>query len=219
MRRIGLAVVLAFTLFVALLAAKAEQTSKIPRIGYLSASSTSASGHLLKAFTEGLRDLGWTEGLNIVVETRWAEGHYDRLTGQAAELVKLNVDVIVASPTEAIRAAQRATRSIPIVMATGGDPVALGLVASLARPGGNITGMTSVATELIAKRLEFLKVIAPAMVLLHWGCGGQRLRSTDASRRPSEWRTILTPASGTPGRINRVLRVMLREVRRAGWFN
>ena len=119
----------------------------------------------------GLRDLGYVEGKNIVIEYRWAEGNYDRLPDLAAELVRLKVDVLVTHGAPGTRAAKRATTTVPIVMATGGDAVATGLVASLARPGGNITGSTFFALEINAKRLELLKEAFPrtkrVAILLH----------------------------------------------------
>ena len=140
------------------LATRAQQPSKRALIGILSGFSPSPRE---EAFCQRLRDLGYIEGQTVTIQSRYAEGRFARLPELAGELVGLNVDVIVASPTEAIHAAQQATKTIPIVMATGGDPVGLGFVNSLAHPGGNITGLTSVATILTAKRLEFLKAIAP----------------------------------------------------------
>ena len=145
-------------LLAAPLAAEAQQPAKVPRIGILSAGAASAREEALR---HGLREVGYVEGQNVVIEPRYAEGRFAKLPDLANELVRLNVDVIVASPTEAIRAAQRATKTIPIVMAFSGDPVGSGIIARLAQPGGNITGLTSVAPELTAKRLEFLKAIAP----------------------------------------------------------
>jgi len=142
------------------LAAAAQQPQKVPQVGILSAFSASARE---EAFRHGLRDLGYVEGQNVALRSRYAQGRFDKLPDLAAELVRLNVDVILASPTEAIRAAQRATKTIPIVMPVSGDPVGSGIVTSLAHPGGNITGLTSVAPELTAKRLELLKTIAPTV--------------------------------------------------------
>ncbi len=157
------AILIALALVAAPLVAEVQQPTKIVQIGILSAFSPSARE---EAFRQELRELGYVEGQNVMIQARYSEGQFSRLPELAVELVRLNVDVIVASPTEAIRAAQRATKKIPIVMATSGNPVALGLAASLARPGGNITGLTSVATELTAKRLEFLKAIAPEISLV-----------------------------------------------------
>jgi putative ABC transport system substrate-binding protein len=120
--------------------ARAQQPPKIPRIGFL---TTAAGDPSAEAFREGLRELGYVEGRNIVIEYRYAEGRTESLSELAEELVRLKVDVIVTTATEPSLAAQRATRTIPIVMGGGGDPVAAGLVASLARPGGNITGVTT----------------------------------------------------------------------------
>ena len=160
MRLIGLAVMLTVSFIVAPLAAGAQQRAKIPRIGILSSDAASTRE---EAFRQGLRDLGDVEGQNVAIESRYADGRFEKLPGLATELVRLNVDVIVASPTEAIRAAQGATKTIPIVMAFSGDPVGSGIVAQLAHPGGNITGLTTMAAELTAKRLEFLKAIAPTI--------------------------------------------------------
>jgi putative tryptophan/tyrosine transport system substrate-binding protein len=146
-------------------AIKAPYAATVARIGYLSVSSASASGHLRKAFTEGLRDLGWTEGQNIVVEERWAEGNYARLVDQAVELVKLNVDVVVAAgPNPVIRAAKQATSAIPIVMIVGGDPIGQGFISSIQHPGGNITGTTWDPDPRIAEKyFEFLKEMVPRL--------------------------------------------------------
>ncbi len=145
---------------------QAQQAKKVPRIGYLStgllASASAYERIRIEAFREGLRDLGYIEGQNILIEYRHAEGKYDRFPDLAAELVRLKVDVIVAAGgTPAIRAAMQATKTIPIVMPVVGDPVASGLVASLARPGGNVTGLTIISPELSGKRLELLKEAFP----------------------------------------------------------
>jgi len=146
-------------------AIKAPYAATVARIGYLSVSSASASGHLRKAFTEGLRGLGWTEGQNIVIEERWAEGNYTRLADQAVELVKLNVDVIVAAgPNPVIRAVKQATSVVPIVMIVGGDPIGQGFISSIQHPGGNITGMTWDPDPRIAEKyFEFLKEMIPRL--------------------------------------------------------
>jgi ABC-type uncharacterized transport system substrate-binding protein len=145
------------------LAAHAQQPKKIPRIGFLSAASVSGEADRLDAFRLGLSELGYVEGQNVAIESRWAEGKYDRLPGLAAELVRLKVDVIVTYGPPAIQAAKEATRTIPIVMAGIIDPVATGFVASLARPGGNITGLSLMAPELIGKQLQILKEIVPTV--------------------------------------------------------
>jgi putative ABC transport system substrate-binding protein len=140
---------------------EAQQTGKVARIGYLSPVSAERGKSLLAAFQQGLQELGYTAGKNIVIEQRYAEGKRDRLPALAAELVRLKVDVIVTAADPAIRAAKRATGTIPIVMCTTGDPIASGLVVSLARPGGNLTGLTALGTELSEKRLELLKEAVP----------------------------------------------------------
>ena len=141
---------------------EAQQPTKVPRIGYLTP-SISANRSLFQAFREGLRDLGYVEGKNIVIEWRANEGKLDRNPALAAELVRLKVDVIVAVGSGEIRAAKEATAAIPIVMVRGGDPVGSGFVASLARPGGNITGLAILRPELSGKRLELLKEIVPKL--------------------------------------------------------
>src|SRR5712691_8654385 len=130
------------------LAAHAQQAAKIPRIGLLSPFSPSAAAVWHRAFLQGLRDLGWVEGNNISIEYRYAEGRNDRLPDLAADLVRLKVDIIFVDSTSPALAAKKATRAIPIVMASGGDSVASGLVESLARPGGNITGLDQMSPEL-----------------------------------------------------------------------
>jgi len=142
--------------------AEAQQPKKIPLIGYVSGSGNpKAPGPLVEGFRQGLRDLGYIEGKNILVEYRYVEEGLDRVPGLVTELVRLKVDVLVATVTQAIRAAKQATKTIPIVMASPTDPVAAGFVASLARPGGNITGVVRLTRELSGKRLELLKEAVP----------------------------------------------------------
>ena len=143
--------------------AEAQQTGKVARIGFLDSSTTSGSAVLLEAFREGLTKLGWTEGKNITIEYRFAEQKSERLPELAADLVRLKVDLIVVSATGPTLAAKSATTTIPIVMTRVGDPVGEGLVASLARPGGNVTGLSTLATELNTKRLEILKDAVPKL--------------------------------------------------------
>jgi ABC-type uncharacterized transport system substrate-binding protein len=145
------------------LAAHAQQTAKTPRIGLLSPFSPADTALWHKAFLRGLSDLGWVDGKNIVVEYRYAEGRNDRLPGLVADLVRLKVDVIVTAVTNDTLAAKNAATGIPIVMAAAGDPVGTGIVASLARPGGNVTGLSQMNPELNGKRLELLKEIAPSI--------------------------------------------------------
>jgi len=139
-----------------------QQAEKVPRIGYLRVTSASDRPPLLDAFRQGLRELGWVEGQNIVIDYRFAEGRLDRLPDLAAELVRLKVDVIVSLGTQGVTAAKNATETIPIVMIAVRDPVGAGLIASLARPGGNVTGVSGYAgLETVAKQLELLKETVP----------------------------------------------------------
>src|SRR5262245_33547577 len=158
-RTIAIAVVMTGVLCAC--AAVEAQPAKLVRVGFLGPNSAASNASRMEALRAGLRDLGYVEGHNLVIEARWAEGAFDRLPALAAELVRLNVDVLLTAGTPAIRAAKQATTTIPIVMVTSGDPVAFGFVASLARPGGNITGSSNFAAELSAKRLELLKEVFP----------------------------------------------------------
>ncbi|HEY7677227.1 MAG TPA: ABC transporter substrate-binding protein [Candidatus Methylomirabilis sp.] len=142
--------------------AGAGQPAKVPRIGFLSPRSSAAqTGPLLNAFRQGLREAGYVEGQNIAIEYRWADGNLDRVAQQAVDLVRLQVDVIVADVGPAIEAAKRASNTVPIVFADSADPVGTGQVASLARPGGNVTGMSSLGADLMGKRLQFLQETVP----------------------------------------------------------
>jgi putative tryptophan/tyrosine transport system substrate-binding protein len=143
-------------------AAEAQQTARVARIGFL-AGSMAGDPRLPEAFRQGLRDLGYVEGRNVVIEYRDAEGKLERLPALAAELVALKVDVIVTVSTLHSLAARQATKTIPIVFASVGDPVADGLVASLQQPGGNLTGLSSLAPELVGKRLELLRDVVPGL--------------------------------------------------------
>ena len=144
-------------------AAESQQPTKVPRIGYLNAVSSASVSDRIDAFRRGLRELGYVEGKNIVIESRYAEGKLDRLPALAAEIVRLKVDVIVTSGAIPTRHTKEATTTIPIVMAQDNDPVGNGFVASLAHPGGNITGLSTLAPELSGKRLEILKEIVPKL--------------------------------------------------------
>jgi putative tryptophan/tyrosine transport system substrate-binding protein len=150
-------VALSAMLFALCASAEAQQPAKIPRIGFLGAASMSANSARIEAFRQGLRELGYVEGKNIVIEYRYADGKSDRLPALAVELVGLKVDVIISGGGGATRPAKEATATIPIVMTGDGDPVGLGFVASLARPGGNITGLSTFSPELSGKRLELVK--------------------------------------------------------------
>src|SRR4029077_13015310 len=143
--------------------AEAQQPAKMPRVGYLSGTDLQGSGSLLEGFRQGLRDHGYVEGKNIIVEYRFAEGKVDRIPSLVADLVQLNVDAIVSSNFIGIQAAKQATKTIPVVMVTTQDPVAAGVIDSFARPGGNITGLTRLTYETSAKRLETLKELVPTI--------------------------------------------------------
>jgi putative ABC transport system substrate-binding protein len=177
----------ALGLLAAPLAAEAQQAAKVPRIGYLGP-NLATSSHLREAFLQGLRDLDYVEGRNLVIEYRDAKGKFERFPALAAELVALKVDVIVASGTLAALAAKHATRSIPIVFPTVGDPVADGLVTSLARPGGNVTGLSNLSPELVGKCLELLKQAVPGVsrVAILWQPGAFVERTGKDIRKRAE---------------------------------
>jgi putative ABC transport system substrate-binding protein len=193
------------------LAVNAQQAGKVYRIGFLSPSSPSDPERLASpfgergfaAFRQGLRDLGYVEGKNIVIENRWAEGRFERLPDLAAELVRLKVDLIVSVVTQATLAAKNATRTIPIVMVAPGDPVGSGLVGSLARPGENVTGPSSMYGDLVVKQLEVLKEIVPGLsrVALLWnpantGWQAQMLKATAGAASALRLHVQLVEARG-----------------------
>jgi putative ABC transport system substrate-binding protein len=202
--------------------AEAQQRVKIPRIGFQSAGSASGIAARVESFRQGLRELGYVEGKNIAIEWRYAEGKFDRLPGLAAELVSLNVDVIVTAGPMDTRAAKEATSTIPIVMTWDQDPVGSGFVASLARPGGNVTGLSSLAPEISGKQLELLKDIVPRLSRAAFlgnskePGNAQALKETEAAARsfgvqlqyldllaPKDLETIV--ASATNGRAQAIL--------------
>ncbi|MEK7875567.1 MAG: ABC transporter substrate-binding protein, partial [Pseudomonadota bacterium] len=156
-----LLVVLGAGMLAAPLVSFAQQLAKVSRIGFLGNSTAALEANLIGPFREGLRDLGYKEGQNVVIEYRWAEGKYERFPALIAELIALKVDVIVTAGTPATLAVKKATTSVPLVMVAVGDPVGTGIVASLGRPGGNITGLTSISQELEGKRLELLREVIP----------------------------------------------------------
>src|SRR5438876_2270413 len=222
---IGLRLALSITLLLVglfnPLAGEAQQAAKVARIGYLTL-NLAASPHMPEAFRQGLRDLGYIEGRNVVIEIRSAEGKLERLPALAAELVALRVDVILAAGTPHALAAKQATRTIPIVFAAGTDPVMDGLVTSLARPGGNVTGLSSLGSELVAKRLELLKQAVPGVsrvaVLWHPGALGERtekdmLKGTEVAARALGVRLQFVEARG-PADFDRAFSEMTRA--RAG---
>ena len=163
MRKKITALALGALLFALNFPAEAQQAGKIFRIGFLDASTASGNAVLLEAFRQELRKLGWIEGKNFAIEYRFADQKTERLPELAAELVRLKVDLIVVSGVPSASAAKKATTAIPIVMTNSGDPVGTGLVASLARPGGNVTGLSALAPELNTKRLEILKDAVPKL--------------------------------------------------------
>ena len=180
--------VIGITLFALCATAQAQQSAKVPRIGYQSASSSGENN--VAAFRQGLRELGYVEGQNIVIEWRFARGKLDQVTKNTAELVRLKVDVIVTGGSADTRAAKAATSTIPIVMTNEGDPVGTGMIASLAHPGGNITGLASLSAELRGKLLELLKETVPRLsqvvALQGPGTGIQRagpLKEAEAAAR------------------------------------
>jgi putative ABC transport system substrate-binding protein len=145
------------------LAARAQQPGKVPIIGFLGSLSQSAQSTWTTAFVQRMREHGWIEGRTVAIEYRWAEGHVERFAEIATEFVRLKVDVIVTAGTDAVIATKNATSAIPIVFGTAGDPVANGLVASLARPGGNVTGLSNQSADIAGKRLQLLREIVPSL--------------------------------------------------------
>jgi putative tryptophan/tyrosine transport system substrate-binding protein len=145
------------------LAARAQQPGKLPPSGFLGQSTRSATSEWTTAFVQRLRELGWIDGRNVAIEYRWGEGRNERFAQIAAEFVRLKVDVIVTAGTPQVLAAKQATSVIPIVFAVAGDPVGTGIVASLARPGGNVTGLATLAADLAGKRLELLREVVPGL--------------------------------------------------------
>jgi putative ABC transport system substrate-binding protein len=143
------------------LGVRAQQVTKLPTIGFLGQSTRSAASEWVAAFVQRLRELGWIDGRTIAIEYRWADGREERFPELAAELVRLKVDIVVTSGTLAVMALKQATSTIPIVFATAGDPVTNNLVASLARPGGNATGLSILSADLAGKRLEILREVVP----------------------------------------------------------
>ncbi len=205
-------------LFAASSIASAQQPAKVWRIGFLSAISRQSLLDLgrYEAFLQGMRELGYVEGKNLIIEGRYADGRYERLPGLAAELVRLNVDVIVASPSPAIRAAQDATANIPIVFPSTGDPVGSGFAASLAHPGRNLTGLSNTNLDISAKTLELPTMMVPKMsrvaILANPGSSTESaiLKSIEAAAPKVGVQTIAIEA-GTPEEIEAGFARMKRE--------
>jgi putative tryptophan/tyrosine transport system substrate-binding protein len=213
---------LAGGLLAAPLAAGAQQAAKVPRIGYLANYPPGAFPELHEAFLQGLRDLGYVEGRNVVIEYRDAEGKFERLPALAAQLLALKVDVIVAPTTAAALAVKQATSTLPTVFAVAGDPVGSGLVTSLARPGGNVTGLSLLLPGLVGKCLELLKQADPgvSLVAVLWRPGGypgrtekDMLKEADVAARALGMRLQFVEARG-PEDFDRVFSDMTRA--RAG---
>ncbi len=161
---------LAGGLLAAPLAAEAQQPGKVSRVGYLGNGLPTQSAHMRDAFRQGLRELGWVEGLNVSIEYRWADGHLERLPALAAELLRTPVDLFLVAGGAGVRAARQASRTMPIVSAITGDPVTAGFAASLARPGGNVTGISAQFEDLAGKQLQILTEMMPKtarVVILH----------------------------------------------------
>src|SRR5918911_4138420 len=180
-----------------------QQTTKVPRVGWLSPGSAASDEHFLASFRDGLGELGWAEGRNIALEPRWAEGSFERLPDLAADLVRLGVDVIVASVTQASLAAKQATATIPIVMVGVGDPLGSGLVPSLAHPGGNVTGPSSMLADVSGKQLALLRETVPnaSPVAVLWNPANPvwqaaASRETEAAARAMGLRLQLVEARG-----------------------
>jgi len=185
------------------LAARAQQSGKLPKIGLLSSGAPAVQGQWVPAFVQRLRELGWIEGRTVVLEVRWAEGRPERFTEIAAEFVRLKVDVIMTYSTAAVIAAKQATSIIPIIFAAANDPIGSGLVASLARPGGNVTGLSLQSTDIAAKRLELLREVVP---------GVRRLAMLTNSNNPSN---VLESREIQEAARSLALRVDLPEIQRA----
>jgi putative ABC transport system substrate-binding protein len=222
MRLFGSAVILAVGLTLApLAAATAQPPEKVPRVGYLHPGSHSdpARQRRFDAFRKGLRELGYVEGQSIAVESRWAEGKYDRYPALAADLVRSKVDVIVAVSGAATQAVQQATRTIPIVMSLVNDPVGIGLVPSLAHPGGNVTGISMMGPDLVGKQLQVLKEVVPKVsrvALLHNPtnpASAPQLREAEAAARALGMR-LQNLGARNPQEIDNAFAAMTRE--RAG---
>jgi putative ABC transport system substrate-binding protein len=221
--RAAFAAAVTLGLLAAPLAGEAQPARGTHRIGFLDGGSAGPSAPIVEQFRQGLRELGYTEGQNIVIEYRWAEGKPDRLPELAADLVRLKVDLIVAPISTSAQAAHQATRTIPIVMIGVGDPIALGLAASLSRPGGNVTGTASYGPELVGKNLELLKDVVPDIkrVAIFWTPGNPaHVQSLKDLEEPGRLLAIQVLALKivSPDDFEGAFRTAVTERAAAAWF-
>jgi len=212
----GIGFIITLGILLGSLAAQAQQTGNVYRIGFLGNSTAALEANLVGPFREGLRDLGYVEGRNVLIEYRWAEGKYDRFPALIGELLALKVAVIVTAGTPATLAVKKATTSVPLVMSAVGDPVGSGIVPSLSHPGGNITGLTAISTEMDAKRLELLREIVPSVsyIALLWNAASplQVLAEKQVQAAAQVLRMrVLSLGVKTEEEIKSALAVMARE--------
>jgi ABC-type uncharacterized transport system substrate-binding protein len=212
----GIGFIITLGILLGSLAAQAQQTGNVYRIGFLGNSTAALEANLVGPFREGLRDLGYVEGRNVLIEYRWAEGQYDRFPALIGELLALKVAVIVTAGTPATLAVKKATTSVPLVMTAVGDPVGTGIVPSLNHPGGNITGLTAISTEMDAKRLELLREVVPSVsyIALLWNAGSplQVLAEKQVQAAAQVLRMrVLSLGVKTEEEIKSALAVMARE--------
>ena len=212
----GIGFIITLGILLGSLAAQAQQTGNVYRIGFLGNSTAALEANLVGPFREGLRDLGYVEGRNVLIEYRWAEGKYDRFPALIGELLALKVAVIVTAGTPATLAVKKATTSVPVVMTAVGDPVGTGIVPSLSHPGGNITGLTAISTEMDAKRLELLREVVPSVsyIALLWNAASplQVLAEKQVQAAAQVLRMrVLSLGVKTEEEIKSALAVMARE--------
>ena len=212
----GIGFIITLGILLGSLAAQAQQTGNAYRVGFLGNSTAALEANLVGPFREGLRDLGYVEGRNVLIEYRWAEGKYDRFPALIGELLALKVAVIVTAGTPATLAVKKATTSVPLVMLAVGDPVGTGIVPSLSHPGGNITGLTAISTEMDAKRLELLREVVPSVsyIALLWNAASplQVLAEKQVQAAAQVLRMrVLSLGVKTEEEIKSALAVMARE--------
>ena len=212
----GIGFIITLGILLGSLATQAQQTGNVYRIGFLGNSTAALEVNLVGPFREGLRDLGYVEGRNVLIEYRWAEGKYDRFPALIGELLALKVAVIVTAGTPATLAVKKATTSVPLVMTAVGDPVGTGIVPSLSHPGGNITGLTAISTEMDAKRLELLREVVPSVsyIALLWNAASplQVLAEKQVQAAAQVLRMrVLSLGVKTEEEIKSALAVMARE--------